>query len=201
MSDIYTLPELPYGYADLEPHISEEQLRIHHDKHHAGYVKGANATFEKLDQARKTGSEIDIKATLKELSFHLGGNTLHTIFWHNMSPDGGGEPGGKLAEAISRDFGSFENFKNEFTKAAASVEGSGWAALAYCEKINKLAVMQIEKHSVNVYPMWYILMCVDVWEHAHYLDYKNERGQFIEAFWKIANWKYVAERFENISKK
>lgn len=195
MADIYTLPELPYGYKDLEPHISEEQLRIHHDKHHAGYVKGANAAFEKLDEARKNGSEIDIKAILKELSFHLGGNTLHTVFWNSMSPQGGGEPSGKLAEAINRDFGSFENFKNEFAKAAASVEGSGWAALAYCEKINKLAIMQIEKHNVNVYPMWYILMCVDVWEHAYYLDYKNERGQFIEAFWKIVNWENAGDRY------
>ena len=196
MSEIYKLPALPYGLKDLEPNISEEQLKIHHEKHHAGYVNGANATFTKLEEARERGTEIDIKATLKELPFHIAGYILHDIFWKNMSPEGGGEPSGALAEKIKKDFGSFENFKNEFTKAAASVEGSGWAALGYCKKIDKLAVMQIEKHNVNVMPIWEILMCVDVWEHAYYLDYKNERAKFIEAFWNVVNWEYVGGRFE-----
>ncbi|NIP32425.1 superoxide dismutase [Candidatus Saccharibacteria bacterium] len=199
MAEIYTLPDLPYGYKDLEPHISEEQLKIHHKKHHRGYVKGANATFAKLEEARQRGTEIDIKSTLKELSFHIGGYILHDIFWHNVSPSGGGEPSGALADKIMQDFGNFENFKNEFTKAATSVEGSGWAVLGFCKKVDKLAVMQIEKHNDNVFPLWKILMCVDVWEHAYYLDYKNERGKFIEAFWNLVNWSYVGERFDKYS--
>jgi Fe-Mn family superoxide dismutase len=196
MSEIYKLPALPYGYKDLEPHISKEQLEIHHKKHHAGYVNGANATFTKLEEARERGTEIDIKATLKELSFHIAGYILHDIFWQNMSPEGGGEPAGALAEKIKKDFGSFENFKNEFTKAGSSVEGSGWAALGYCKKIDKLAIMQIEKHNVNVLPIWEILMCLDVWEHSYYIDYKNERGKFINAFWNVVNWEYAGGRFE-----
>jgi Fe-Mn family superoxide dismutase len=196
MAEVYTLPDLPYGYKDLEPYISEEQLRIHHDKHHAGYVKGANAVFTKLEESRQRGTEIDIKSTLKELSFHIGGYILHDIFWKSMSPKAGGEPAGALADKINQDFGSFENFKNEFTKAASSAEGSGWAALAFCKKVDKLAIMQIEKHNVNVFPLWQILMCVDVWEHAYYLDYKNERGKFVAAFWEVVNWQYVGERFD-----
>lgn len=196
MSEIYKLPALPYGYKDLEPNISKEQLEIHHKKHHAGYVNGANATFTKLEEARERGTEIDIKATLKELSFHIAGYVLHDIFWQNMSPEGGGEPAGSLAEKIKKDFGSFDNFKNEFTKAGASVEGSGWVALGYCKKIDKLAIMQIEKHNVNVLPIWEILMCLDVWEHAYYIDYKNERGKFINAFWNVVNWEYAGGRFE-----
>jgi len=199
MTEIYTLPDLPYGYKDLEPHISEEQLKIHHQKHHLGYVKGANATFAKLEEARQSGADIDMKSTLKELSFHIGGYILHDIFWQGVSPSGGGEPGGELAEKIKQDFGGYENFRNEFTKAASSVEGSGWAVLGFCKKVDRLAVMQIEKHNVNVFPLWKILMCVDVWEHAYYLDYKNERGKFIEAFWNLVNWSYVGERFDKYS--
>jgi len=194
MQEIYTLPELPYGYADLTPHISEEQLRLHHDIHHAGYVKTANAILTKLDEARQNNAEIDMKSTLKELSFNVAGHSLHSMFWQVMTPQGGGEPKGELAEAIKSDFGSFERFKIEFTKAAATVEGSGWAGLAYDQKVNKLLLVQIEKHNVNVFPMLRMLMCVDVWEHAYYLDYKNERGKFIEAFWQVVNWENIDGR-------
>jgi Fe-Mn family superoxide dismutase len=194
----YVLPELPFGYRDLEPHISEKQLRIHHDKHHQGYVNGANAILQKLDKARKGGADLDIKSTLKALSFNIGGHILHSLFWPNLAPagKGGGKPGGALGDAIEEEFGSFERFKKEFSQAAVSVEGSGWAALSFCRQTNRPILMQIEKHNTNVYPMFKILMVLDVWEHAYYLDYKNERAKFVDAFWSIVNWDKVNKRLE-----
>ena len=195
----YVLPKLPYDYNGLEPYISEQQLTIHHDKHHLTYVNAANAAFKKLEEARKNKAEIDVKAMLKELSFNIGGHQLHSIFWPTMAPSGkggGGEPTGKLAEAINDTFGSFAQFKAEFSKAAATTEGSGWAALAIDVKTKQLAIMQIEKHNVNVYTGFYIVMVLDVWEHAYYLDYKNERPKFVEAFWNIVNWEQINKRFE-----
>ena len=189
----FTLPKLPYDFSALAPYISEQQLKLHHDKHHQAYVNGANAAFEKLDKARNENAEIDAKAMLKELSFNVGGHILHSIFWENMAPagKGGGKPGGAVADMIDMGFGSFERFKKEFTMVAASVEGSGWAALAVHPCIDRPLIMQVEKHNVNVYPTFNILMVLDVWEHAYYLDYKNERPKFVEAFWNLVNWDYV----------
>jgi Fe-Mn family superoxide dismutase len=202
LTKFYSLPKLPYGYKDLEPHISEEQLTIHHQKHHQAYVTGANAILEKLDKARKEGAELDMKATLKELSFNIGGHLLHSLFWPNLAPagKGGGKPGGTLADGIDKEFGSFDRFKKEFTQAAASVEGSGWAALSFCKQTNRPIIMQIEKHNVNMYPTFAILMDLDVWEHAYYLDYKNARPKFVEAFWNIVNWDEVSKRLEEVLK-
>ena len=204
MSDkkLYSLPELPYAYNALEPFISETQLRLHHDKHHAAYVNGANAILERLDKARQAGTDVDMKATLKELSFQAGGHVLHLLFWQNLAPVAKAvkEPSGDLAEVLKKEFGSFERFKKEFSAAAASTEGSGWAALAWCGLTGRLLIMQIEKHNVNVYPHLRILMVLDVWEHAYYLDYKNERPKFVEAFWNIVNWDEVNKRLEAIIK-
>ncbi|MDP3052450.1 MAG: superoxide dismutase [bacterium] len=201
----YTLPELPYDYKDLEPYISEQQLTIHHQKHHQAYVNGANAILEKIDKARKENADLDMKSTLKELSFNIGGHLLHSLFWENLALSdlpaqagkGGGEPKGNLADLIKNEFGGFERFKKEFTQTAASVEGSGWAALAFCSQTQRLIPMQIEKHNVNVYPGFKILMVLDVFEHAYYLDYKNDRAKFIEAFWNIVNWDRIASRIES----
>lgn len=200
MSKYYKLPTLPYGYKDLEPYMSEEQLKIHYEKHHAGYVKGANAILEKLERARKEGLEIDVKAILKALSFNIGGHILHSIFWPSMAPagKGGGKPGGILADRIDEEFGSFERFKSEFTKAAATVEGSGWGALVLCRQTERLMIMQIEKHNINLYPGFPILMVLDVFEHAYYIDYKNERGRFIENWWNIVNWDEINRRLEKL---
>lgn len=191
----YELPPLPYDYKDLEPYISEEQLRIHHDKHHQAYVDGANALLKKFD-ARD--SEFDIKAVAKELSFHVGGFILHKLFWENMGPAGkcGGEPTGTIADYIKKDFGSFERFKKEFTQVAVGVEGSGWAALTLCRRTNRIFIMQIEKHNVNVIPGFRIMMVLDVWEHAYYLDYQNRRPEFVDAFWNLVNWDEVNKRAE-----
>ena len=195
---LYELPDLPYDYGALAPHMSEEVLKIHHDKHHAGYVKGANGILEKLDKARKEDSDLDMKSTLKALSFNIGGHVLHSLFWENMAPEGkgGGTPGGTLGDALNKEFGSFDRFKKEFTQASVSAEGSGWGALAFCRKTGRPIVMQIEKHNVHVYPQFKILMVLDVWEHAYYLDYKNERGKFVNAFWNVVNWETVNRRLE-----
>src|SRR5512133_3677845 len=152
---LYTLPKLPYEYKALAPYISEEQLTLHHTKHHQAYVTGANAILEKLDKARKENGDLDMKATLRELSFHIGGFRLHNRFWENLAPSGkggGGEPKGDLAKAIIGEFGKYDRFRKEFTTAAVSVEGSGWAVLSYCRKTRRPLVMQVEKHNVNVIP-------------------------------------------------
>jgi len=197
---LYALPKLSYGYKDLEPYISQQQLQIHHEKHHQAYVTGANAILERLDQARREKADLDMKATLKELSFHIGGHVLHTFFWGNLAPPGqsSAKPEKILATAIDKEFGSFDQFKKEFTQAAVSVEGSGWAVLSFCRLTNRPIIMQIEKHNVNVYPMFTILMVLDLWEHAYYLDYKNLRAKFVEAFWNIVGWDEVRRRFEQL---
>jgi superoxide dismutase, Fe-Mn family len=200
----YTLPHLPYGYKALAPYISENQLTLHHQKHHQAYVTGANAILEKLDKARKDNADLDMKALLKELSFHLGGYRLHNLFWENLAPagvDGGGIPKSELSDAIDAEFGTFERFKKEFTQTASSVEGSGWAVLTYCINTRRLMMMQIEKHNVNIIPGFRILMVLDLWEHAYYLDYMNDRAKFIEAFWHLVNWDEVQVRFVTHSKK
>jgi superoxide dismutase, Fe-Mn family len=196
----FSLPKLQYDYKALMPYMSEEQLKFHHDKHHQAYVNGANAIFEKLDKARKENTDIDMKATLKELSFHIGGHLLHSTFWENMAPSskGGGRPSGAIAEVIDKEFGSFDRFKMEFTKAANSVEGSGWAVLAMQQCVDRPLIMQIEKHNVNVYPSFRFLLVLDVWEHAYYLDYRNDRAKFVEGFWNVVNWDYANKILKKI---
>ena len=200
----YSLPKLPYDYKALVPYISEEQLTLHHTKHHQAYVTGANTIFEKFDKARKEKTDFDIKATAKELSFHIGGNKLHNLFWQNLAPAGKGGrglPTGDLAKAIEAEFGGFDRFRKEFSTAATGVEGSGWAALSYCKGTGRPLIMQVEKHNTNVYPGYPILMVLDVWEHAYYLDYRNDRAKFVEAFWNIVNWDEVGKRLAAIGKK
>jgi Fe-Mn family superoxide dismutase len=198
----YVLPKLPYEYKDLIPHMSEEQLRIHHTKHHQAYVNGANAILEKLDKARKDGADLDVKSISKELSWNIGGHLLHSLFWGNLAPPSkaGGKPSGVLGDALNKEFGSFERFKKEFTQAAVSVEGSGWAALTICRQTGRPMIMQIEKHNTNVYPMFRIVMVLDVFEHAYYIDYKNERAKFVDAFWNIVNWNEINKRLQEALK-
>jgi len=200
----YTLPHLPYGYKALAPYISEVQLTLHHQKHHQAYVTGANAILEKLDKARRENADLDMKALLKELSFHLGGFRLHNLFWENLAPagvGGGGIPEGELAAAITAEYGNFERFKKEFTLVASSVEGSGWAVMTYCMNTGRVMMMQVEKHNVNIIPGYRILMALDLWEHAYYVDYKNDRAKFIDAFWHLVNWDTVEARFVTHMKK
>ena len=197
----FTLPKLPYDYNALAPYISEEQLKLHHDKHHQAYVNGANKLLANIDEAMKTGTQLDywigfgyVKALAKELSFNIGGHMLHTTFWENMAPagkGGGGQPVGAIADVINKEFGSFDIFKKMFSATATSTEGSGWAALAMHPCIGRPIIVQIEKHNINVIPNFQILMALDVWEHAYYVDYKNDRAKFVEAFWNVVNWDKV----------
>ena len=197
----FTLPKLPYDYNAVAPYISEEQLKFHHDKHHQAYVNGANKLLISIDEAMKTEATLDywvsfgyVKALAKELAFNIGGHMLHTTFWENMAPagkGGGGQPGGAIADVINKEFGSFNAFKKMFSAAATSTEGSGWAALAMHPCIGRPIIVQIEKHNVNVIPNFQILMTLDAWEHAYYLDYKNDRAKFVEAFWNLVNWDKV----------
>jgi len=180
--------------------MSAEVLALHHDKHHATYVNAANALLDKIQEARTSNTELDYKSILKSLSFNVGGHILHEKFWKNMIPakDSAGKPVGELAKAIDKEFGSFERFKKEFSETAKSVEGSGWAVLAFHKEHGEhgsLSIIQIEKHNVNFYPDQKILLCLDVWEHAYYLDYKNDRAKFIENWWNIVNWSEVEKRF------
>ena len=200
---LYVLPELAYSYDALAPYISEDLLRLHHDKHHSAYVNGANIILEKLDKSRIDNTDFDTKATFKELSFHIGGHILHSLFWKNLAPKsehGGLEASMTIKKIIDEEYGSFDRFKKLFSQTAASVEGSGWAALTFCRQTNRPIIMQVEKHNINIYPMFKIIMVLDVWEHAYYLDYKNDRGKFIEAFWNIVNWTEINKRLENIIK-
>jgi Fe-Mn family superoxide dismutase len=198
----YVLPQLGFGYKDLEPFMSEAQLQLHHQKHHAAYVNGANAILETLDKNRRDGVDGDAKALSKAFSFNAAGHLLHSLFWENLAPaaKAAPKPEGAFAKAINAEFGSFERFKKEFSQTAVSVEGSGWAALVYCRQTNRPLLMQVEKHNTNVIPMFRVLLVLDVWEHAYYLDYKNDRAKFVEGFWNIVNWAEVNGRLEAILK-
>ena len=200
--ELYKLPPLKYGYADLEPYISEEQLKIHHDKHHQAYVNNANAILQAMDKAKTDGTDFNYKANARPLSFNVGGHVLHYYFWWEMTPasNASKEPVGELADAIKQDFGDFERFKKEFSQVAVSVEGSGWAALTFCEDTERLMIMQIEKHNVNIVPDYPIIMDLDVWEHAYYIDYRNDRAKFVEGFWNIIDWEEIDNYFKKIRK-
>jgi Fe-Mn family superoxide dismutase len=202
VKELYKLQALKYGYADLEPFISEEQLRIHHDKHHQAYVNNANTTLQTMDKARAEGTDLNYKANARPLTFNLGGIVLHDYFWWEMAPASNTckEPVGELTEAIKEDFGNFERFKKEFSQVALSVEGSGWAALTLCKGTGRLMIMQIEKHNINLIPGFPVLMVLDVWEHAYYIDYRNERGKFIDAFWNVIDGEEIDKHFKNIQK-
>ncbi|WP_327052539.1 superoxide dismutase [Halomicrococcus gelatinilyticus] len=192
----YELPELPYDYDALEPTIDERIMELHHDKHHQGYVDGANAALEKLENMRESGDFGDVKAVKRDLSFNLSGHVNHTVFWENMSPDGGGEPGGELADAIESDFGSFDGFKDDFAAAAKGVEGSGWGLLVHDPVADQLMVIQAENHNNRAVQGSTPLLVLDVWEHAYYLQYENDRGEYVDNFWDVVDWDDVAERYD-----
>ena len=191
----FELPSLDYGYGDLAPAISEEIMRLHHDKHHLAYVKGANAAMEKLEKSRKGELEINTREVLRDFSFHANGHILHSIFWKNMKPyDESNSPGGEIEEALVKNFGSVEAFKKEFSSSAKSVEGVGWALLAKDEEQN-LYVLNIEKHNLMHVATFTPILVLDVWEHAFYLDYKNDKASYVQRWWNVVNWDDVEKRF------
>jgi superoxide dismutase, Fe-Mn family len=195
MPPAYRLPELPYDYSALEPHISGRIMELHHDKHHATYVEGANKTLEQLDEARDKADFTRLAAFEKALAFNLSGHILHSLFWQNMMPKGGGQPEGELAEALQRDFGGFDSFKKQLSQAAATIMGSGWAALVWEPLGGRLLTTQIYDHQSNLSQGGIPLLVIDAWEHAFYLQYENRKAEFFEAVWKVWNWKDVAQRF------
>ena len=191
----YTLPELPYDYSALEPHISATIMELHHSKHHQTYVNGANTTLDLLAEAREKGDFANINRLQKDLAFNLGGHTNHSIFWTNLSPNGGDKPTGDLASAIDDHFGSFDKFTAHFTATAMGVQGSGWAVLAWDSIGENLIIVQFFDQQGNLPAGIVPLLMLDVWEHAYYLDYKNVRADYVKAFWNIANWANVQQRF------
>ncbi|KEH97291.1 superoxide dismutase [Clostridium botulinum C/D str. BKT12695] len=191
---MFKLPNLPYDYNALEPYYDEETVRIHHDKHHQAYVDGLNKAETKLMEARESSDFSTIKHWERELAFNGAGNILHTLFWENMIP-GGSEPTDEILDRINRDFGNFDNFKNQFSAAAAAVEGSGWCALVWIPRFEKLEIIQIEKHQDLAILGATPLLLLDLWEHAYYLKYQNRRADFIKAWWNIVNWNIVNERY------
>ncbi|MBV8951524.1 MAG: superoxide dismutase, partial [Actinobacteria bacterium] len=181
----YQLPDLPYDPGALEPHISGQIIELHHDKHHAAYVSGANSTLEKLESARANGDFGAIVGLEKTLAFNLSGHVLHSLYWNNMSPDGGGKPEGELASAIDEYFGSFKAFRDQLTQATTTVQGSGWGALMWDPLGKRLYTAQIYDHQDNIGQGSTPLLVIDIWEHAFYLQYKNVKADYVDAFWNI----------------
>lgn len=193
----YTLPALPYGYDALEPMYDQQTLKLHHDKHHAAYVAGLNAALTKLDGARKAKDFAAVKAASIDLAFNGSGHILHTLFWHSMKPGGnGGQMPFEIKQAFDESFGSSESAQAHFAAATKAVEGSGWGVLAFEPVSQKLVILQCEKHqNLTVWGVVPILVC-DVWEHAYYLKYQNNRAEWVDTFMKLANWDFVTERLD-----
>ncbi|QVQ53318.1 superoxide dismutase [Spiractinospora alimapuensis] len=193
----YSLPDLPYDYSALEPHISGEIMELHHDKHHATYVKGANDALDQLAEARANNSLGYVNQLEKNLAFNLAGHVNHTVFWPNMSPDGGGRPGGELAAAIEEFFGSFEAFQAQFAAVATGIQGSGWSILAWDTLGQRLNIHQLYDHQGNLPAGLYPLLLLDMWEHAFYLQYRNVKADYVKAWWNVVNWADVQRRFQD----
>lgn len=193
----HELPALPYAYNALEPHYDEQTVRLHHDAHHKAYVDGLNNAEAKLVEAREKGDFALVKHWERELAFHGSGHILHTLFWDNMTPNGGGEASGPIAEQISKFFGSFESFKKQFSAAAVAVEGSGWTLLCYNPVFKKLEILTAEKHQ-NL-TQWGVipLLALDLWEHAYYLKFQNKRAAWVEGWWNLVNWEDVNKRLSD----
>jgi len=191
----YILPDLDYDYGALEPHISGQIMQLHHDKHHAAYVKKANETLEQLDEARDKSDFTRIAGLEKSLAFNLSGHVLHSLFWRNLMPKGGGRPQGELAQALVRDFGSFEGFQKQINEVSGTIMGSGWGALIYEPMAGRLLTSQIYDHQSNLAQAGVPLLVIDAWEHAYYLQYKTEKAKFFEAVWNLWNWDDVSQRY------
>ncbi|MGP4070067.1 superoxide dismutase [Halobacillus sp. B29] len=192
----HPLPPLPYGYAALEPYIDRRIMQLHHDKHHKSYVDGLNKAEIEMQKARKNNNYDLIKHWEREAAFNGAGHYLHTIFWEIMSPEGGGKPVGDLLKEIENSFGSFQKFKEHFSAAAKKVEGSGWTILVWAPRSHRLEILQAEKHQ-NLSQWDEIpLLPLDVWEHAYYLQYENDRGKYVDNWWNVVNWEAVQDRYK-----
>jgi Fe-Mn family superoxide dismutase len=191
----YVLPNLDYDYGALEPHISGAVMELHHGKHHAAYVKNANDAIARLDEARATEDYAALPVLERTLAFNLSGHILHSIFWKNLTSKGGGEPAGDLRHAIARDFGSFDRFRGHMIAVASSIMGSGWAGLTWEPLSERLLITQIYDHQSNLNQGSVPLMVIDAWEHAYYLQYRNQKAAFFEAVWHLWDWNDIAARY------
>ena len=193
MSD-YVLPDLTYDYGALEPHISGKIMELHHDKHHAAYVAGANTAVEQLEEMGKSGDAAKINLVAKNLAFNLGGHVNHCIFWNNLSPDGGDKPVGATAALLEEHFGGFEKFQALFTANAMGIQGSGWSVLAWDTLAGRPVLGQQYDHQ-GQFPSGQVpLILLDMWEHAFYLQYQNVKADYVKAWWNVINWNDVEER-------
>lgn len=193
--EIYRLPDLPYDAGALEPHISGRIMELHHDKHHAAYVEGANTALERLSEVREKGDFTLLSMLEKNLAFHVSGHVLHSLFWTNLSPEGGGEPVGELASELDATFGGLAPFRQQMTEAASTVQGSGWALASWEPVAGRLVIQQAYDHQGNHGQGTLPLLAIDAWEHAYYLQYENRKTDFFEAIWDVINWNDVSRRF------
>lgn len=196
----HTLPPLPYSYDALEPIISAEIMRLHHDKHHQTYVDGLNKAELMMKKARETNEFSLLKHWEREAAFHGSGHYLHTLFWEGMMPGGGGQPKGEIFKQIEKDFGSFEAFKSHFSEAAKQVEGVGWAILVWVPRARRLEILQSERHMILTQWDTIPILVLDVWEHAYYLQYKNNRAAYVKKWWNVVNWPQTTLRFNKAKK-
>jgi len=193
MTASYSLPDLSYDYSALEPHISGRIMELHHDKHHAGYVAGANTALEKLAAARNASDFAAITMLEKNFAFHLSGHVLHSVFWTNLSPDGG-EPTAAVADVLATSFGSVDLFRQQMTAAATTIQGSGWALASWEPSAGRVVIQQIHDHQGNHGQGTVPLLAIDAWEHAYYLQYENRKAEFLDAVWNVVNWDDVDRR-------
>jgi Fe-Mn family superoxide dismutase len=191
----YSLPDLPYDYGDLEPSISGQIMELHHSKHHQAYVAGTNTALEQLAEARSANTLGTVNMLQKNLAFNLAGHVNHSVFWTNMSPDGGDKPTGELASAIDEFFGTFDAFRAHFAAAALGIQGSGWTILAWESIGQKLIIEQLYDHQGNLAVGTVPLLLLDMWEHAFYLQYRNVKADYVKAWWNVVNWADAQSRF------
>ena len=191
----YQLPDLRYDPGALEPHLSARIVELHHGAHHRAYVDGTNRTLERLASTREAGDFAALVGLQKTLAFNLSGHVLHSIYWDVLGPDGGDWPGGDLAAAIDESFGSFDGFRAQMTQATVSVQGSGWSALSWDPLGGQLVVEQIEDHHHSAVLGARIVLAIDAWEHAYYLQYENRRAAYADAIWNVVDWARVEARF------
>jgi Fe-Mn family superoxide dismutase len=195
----YTLPDLPYKTSDLEPRITADALELHHGKHHAAYVDGANKALDDMARARESGDYSALNQLQKNLAFHLSGHILHSIFWRVMSPNGGGDPDGLLRGEIEKSFGDIDAMRDQLTQCALSIQGSGWASLAWEPLSQRLLVEQVHDHQGNIGNATVPILVLDMWEHAYYLQYRNEKAKWVQAFWEVVNWADAENRLQGVS--
>ncbi len=203
----YQLPRLPYGYDELESFIDEQTMMIHHQKHHQSYVDGLNKTLEEISGSFHPQYITSILSDLQsvpeisrnKITFFGGGFENHRLFWEIMNPNGGGSPGGKLANSIDVYFDSFQKFKKIFSVTSLSIEGSGWCWLVFNQTFNKIEIMTTKNQDSPWMQNKIPLLGLDLWEHAYYLKYQNKRADYVESWWNVVNWDYVSNRFSELS--